>query len=69
MNNLNYYDVVILGAGAAGLFAGAVCAKSGKKTVILEHMREPGKKLLNTGNGRCNLTNTNLEYFLQSQKK
>ena len=56
---INYYDIVILGAGASGLCAGVICSRNGKKTAVLEHMRSPGKKLLVTGNGRCNLTNTN----------
>lgn len=51
------YDVVIIGAGASGLFAGVHCGRFGKKTVIIEKNDIYGKKLLITGKGRCNVTN------------
>lgn len=49
--------VVIIGAGAAGLLAGIAAAQNGAETLILEKMRRPGKKMLITGKGRCNITN------------
>lgn len=49
--------VLIIGGGAAGLLAGIAAAKNGADTLILEKMRQPGKKLLITGKGRCNITN------------
>ncbi len=49
--------VVIIGAGAAGLLAGITAAENGADVTILEKMRNPGKKLLITGKGRCNVTN------------
>ena len=50
-------NVLVIGCGAAGLLAGIAAAQSGARTVILEKMRRPGKKILITGKGRCNITN------------
>lgn len=50
-------NVLVIGGGAAGLLAGIAAAQSGAQTVILEKMRRPGKKILITGKGRCNITN------------
>lgn len=50
-------DVIILGAGAAGLFCGIEAGKRGRKVIILEHNSRPGKKILISGGGRCNFTN------------
>lgn len=49
--------VIIIGGGAAGLLAGIAAAQSGAQATILEKMRRPGKKMLITGKGRCNITN------------
>ena len=49
--------VVIIGGGAAGLLAGISAAQNGAQVTILEKMRQPGKKMLITGKGRCNITN------------
>lgn len=57
-------EVVIIGAGAAGLMCGALLAEKGIHTVILEHTDFPGKKILSTGNGKCNMTN----YEMTSEK-
>lgn len=51
------FDVIIAGAGAAGLMAGISAARKGAKVLILEHMDSAGKKILVTGNGKCNFTN------------
>ena len=51
------YDIIIIGAGAAGLMAGAGAASGGAKTLILEKMPRPGRKIMITGKGRCNFTN------------
>ena len=51
------YDVVVVGGGAAGLTAGLSAARSGARVLILERGPRPGRKILVTGNGRCNLTN------------
>lgn len=50
-------NVLVIGGGAAGLLAGIAAAQSGARTVILEKMHRPGKKILITGKGRCNITN------------
>ena len=50
-------DVLVCGGGAAGLAAGCKAASQGAQTLILERNREPGKKILITGKGRCNVTN------------
>ena len=50
-------DVVVIGGGAAGLMAGITAARQGASVVVLERMKEPGKKLMITGKGRCNFTN------------
>ena len=52
--------IVILGAGAAGLMAAIKAGETGAEVVVLEHTDAIGKKLLMTGNGRCNYTNTDL---------
>ncbi len=49
--------VAIIGAGAAGLLAGITAAQNGAQVTIYEKMRQPGKKMLITGKGRCNITN------------
>ncbi len=51
------YDVVIIGAGASGLVTAIVSARQGKKVLVLEKNSKIGKKLLATGNGKCNITN------------
>jgi predicted Rossmann fold flavoprotein len=51
------YDVIVIGGGAAGLFAAGRAASLGARTLLLEKMNRPGRKLLITGKGRCNLTN------------
>ena len=50
------YDCIITGAGASGMVAGITAARRGLKVCILEHKNEVGKKILSTGNGKCNLT-------------
>ena len=51
------YDVTIIGAGAAGLIASGRAAELGAKVLLIEKMSQPGRKLLITGKGRCNITN------------
>lgn len=50
-------DVIIIGGGASGLFASIQLAWQGKSVAVIEHEHKPGKKLLITGKGRCNVTN------------
>lgn len=51
------YDVVIIGGGASGMMAGIWAAKNNQSAIIVEKNPELGRKILATGNGRCNLTN------------
>ena len=51
------YDVIILGAGAAGLMAARVAGQRGRRVLLVDHADEPGKKILISGGGRCNFTN------------
>ncbi len=55
---MNRYDVIIVGAGAAGMMATLIAAQRGLQVLLLEKMEQPGLKLRITGKGRCNLTNT-----------
>lgn len=55
------YDVVIIGAGASGLFCGFQTALFGKRVLILDHANKVGKKILMSGGGRCNFINTHVE--------
>lgn len=52
------YDVIVIGGGAAGLMAAGQAAQVGARTLLLEKMARPGRKLFISGKGRCNLTNT-----------
>lgn len=52
------YDVLVLGAGGAGLFCAATAARRGKRVLVLDHADKLGKKILISGGGRCNFTNT-----------
>lgn len=51
------FDVILLGAGAAGLFCAAEAGKRGRRVAVLERSERPGKKILISGGGRCNFTN------------
>ncbi|MGE0044596.1 MAG: NAD(P)/FAD-dependent oxidoreductase [Hyphomonadaceae bacterium] len=53
----SHYDVVIIGAGAAGLFCAIHAGRRGRRVLVLEHNDEPGAKILISGGGRCNFTN------------
>jgi hypothetical protein len=55
------YDVIILGAGAAGLFCALVAGARGRRVLVLEKANKVGKKILMSGGGRCNFTN----YFVE----
>ncbi|WP_337842715.1 NAD(P)/FAD-dependent oxidoreductase [Rheinheimera sp.] len=51
------FDVIVLGAGAAGLFCAIEAAKRGRKTLVLDNGKRIGRKILMSGGGRCNFTN------------
>jgi len=55
---MSNYDVIVVGAGPAGLLAAGRAAELGGKVLVLEKMQQPGRKLLITGKGRCNITNS-----------
>jgi predicted Rossmann fold flavoprotein len=50
-------DVVILGAGAAGLMCALTAGRRGRRVVVIDHARQAGEKILISGGGRCNFTN------------
>ena len=52
------YDVLIIGGGAAGLSAALSASGQGAKTLVLEAAPRVGRKILASGNGRCNMMNT-----------
>ena len=51
-------NVIVVGAGPAGMMAAIKAAENGADVLVLEKMKQPGKKMLITGKGRCNITNT-----------
>ena len=55
------WDVIVIGAGAAGLMCAAVAGRRGKRVLVLERANKPGKKILMSGGGRCNFTNLYVE--------
>lgn len=55
------YDAIILGAGGAGLMAAATAGRLGARILVVDHAEKPGKKILISGGGRCNFTNTGTE--------
>ena len=58
---MNKFEVVIIGAGAAGLMCGIEAAKRGRKVLIVDHANKVGKKIIMSGGGRCNFTNYHIE--------
>jgi hypothetical protein len=57
--NYKVFDVIVIGAGPAGIFAAITAAKTGSKVLLIEKNDQIGRKILATGNGRCNITNRN----------
>jgi len=57
----NEYQVIVIGAGAAGLMCAITAAKRGRKVLLLDHANKIGKKILMSGGGRCNFTNYSIE--------
>lgn len=56
-NEVNMDSVIVVGAGPAGMMAAIKAAENGARVTVLEKMARPGKKMLITGKGRCNITN------------
>ena len=53
----NEYDVIIIGAGAAGLMCAIAAGQRGRRVLVIDHANKVGKKILMSGGGRCNFTN------------
>ncbi len=64
MNHASYYDVIIIGAGAAGLMCAIEAGKRHRSVLVLDHANKVGKKILMSGGGRCNFTN----YYITPDK-
>ena len=58
---MNDHDVIILGAGAAGLMCAIAAGNRGRRVLVLESSNKIGKKILMSGGGRCNFTNVNCD--------
>ncbi len=60
-NTNSFYDFVVIGAGASGMMTAISAARENKKVCILEKLDKAGKKILATGNGKCNFTNERMD--------
>ena len=65
------YDVIIIGAGAAGMMSAIETGKRGRKVLLVDHYKKIGEKIRISGGGRCNFTNinTNPNKFLSQNPK
>ena len=61
-DSANQYDVIVLGAGAAGLMAAITAASRNRSVLVVEKSNKIGKKILMSGGGKCNFTNTSIEF-------
>ncbi|MFH0807682.1 MAG: NAD(P)/FAD-dependent oxidoreductase [Elusimicrobiota bacterium] len=67
---MEHFDVIVIGAGPAGMFAAGKSAEANRKTLLLEKKDQPGRKLKITGSGRCNITNNgDINVFIKSYHK
>jgi predicted Rossmann fold flavoprotein len=69
MDQPTHYDIIIIGAGAAGLMAASTAGKRGRKVLLIEHSDKIGEKIRISGGGRCNFTNlhaTSRNYLSQN---
>ena len=57
-----YHDLIVVGGGASGLMAALIAKDFGIDVAIIEGTDRIGKKILVTGNGRCNISNKNISY-------
>ncbi|MGY0798781.1 NAD(P)/FAD-dependent oxidoreductase [Lysobacter sp. A286] len=55
---MEHYDVLVIGGGAAGLMSAITAGRRGRRVLVIEHANRVGKKILMSGGGRCNFTNT-----------
>ena len=58
-----HYDVIIIGAGASGLYCALTAGRRGRRVLVIDHANKAGKKILMSGGGRCNFTN----YFVEPE--
>ncbi|EOC1288135.1 NAD(P)/FAD-dependent oxidoreductase [Cronobacter muytjensii] len=58
---MEQFDAIIVGAGAAGLFCAAQAGQAGRRVLVLDNGKKPGRKILMSGGGRCNFTNLYVE--------
>ncbi|PAT64652.1 NAD(P)/FAD-dependent oxidoreductase [Psychrobacter sp. JB193] len=58
-----HYDVIVIGAGASGLYCALTAGRRGRRVLVLDHANKAGKKILMSGGGRCNFTN----YFVEPE--
>ncbi|ABU79409.1 NAD(P)/FAD-dependent oxidoreductase [Cronobacter sakazakii] len=58
---MEQFDAIIVGAGAAGLFCAALAGQAGRRVLVLDNGKKPGRKILMSGGGRCNFTNLYVE--------
>ena len=56
-----FFDVIIIGAGAAGLMCAIESGKRDKKVLVIDHAKKIGEKIRISGGGRCNFTNLNTQ--------
>ncbi len=68
---MKHFDVVIIGAGAAGMMCAVEAGRRGRPVLVVEHNRKPGEKIRISGGGRCNFTNLNTgrEHFLSANPR
>lgn len=68
---MSQFDVIILGAGAAGMFCAIEAAQRGRRVALLDHAKAPGEKIRISGGGRCNFTNLHIapERFLSDNPR
>lgn len=55
--NVERFDAIIIGAGAAGMFCSALAGQAGRRVLLIDNGKKPGRKILMSGGGRCNFTN------------
>lgn len=62
-HSFQHFDVIIIGAGASGLYCALTAGRRGRRVLVLDHANKVGKKILMSGGGRCNFTN----YFVEPE--
>jgi predicted Rossmann fold flavoprotein len=68
---MSRFDVIVLGAGAAGMFCAIEAGRRGRRVLVLDHAKAPGEKIRISGGGRCNFTNLHIapERFLSDNPR